>query len=263
MSEREALPMGAGKGGDAGAGPETAAGSGADVSPEAGADATPGAVSDAGPAVGADADATPDAGLAGPDAAGSASDASGSSDTSGSTDSAVASGSSPDPVGEPASGDLPEDPPEFTELESKGVVSVPSPEGPVRSTRRFPLFTRDTARPEGGGRAAPGDAAAPVRQWPFLAVMGATALGLLVVAVDLFGIGFRLGTLLIGLSLIGGAVMRRLIPSVGMLAVRSRFTDMVTYGLLGFVISMLAMMAQPKPWLEIPFLEAVVRFTVR
>ncbi|MGX1886049.1 DUF3017 domain-containing protein [Streptomyces sp. NPDC055287] len=146
---------------------------------------------------------------------------------------------------------------------AKGVVSAPGPEGPVRTTRRFPLFTRDTARPEGGGRAAPGGAAAPVRQWPFLAVLGTTALGLLLVAVDAFGIGFRIGTLLIGLALISGAVLRRLIPSVGMLAVRSRFTDMATYGLLGTVIVLLALMAQPAPWLEIPLLESAVRFTVR
>ncbi|MEV8306991.1 DUF3017 domain-containing protein [Streptomyces flavidovirens] len=146
---------------------------------------------------------------------------------------------------------------------AKGVVSAPGPEGPVRTTRRFPMFTRDTARPEGGGRAAPGDAAAPVRQWPFLVVLGTTALGLLLVAVDAFGIGFRLGTLLIGLALISGAVLRRFIPSVGMLAVRSRFTDMATYGLLGFAIVLLALMAQPDPWLEIPLLESAVRFTVR
>ncbi|MGW7053813.1 DUF3017 domain-containing protein [Streptomyces sp. NPDC054887] len=94
-------------------------------------------------------------------------------------------------------------------------------------------------------------------------MLGTTALGLLLVAVDAFGIGFRIGTLMIGLALLSGAVLRRLIPSVGMLAVRSRFTDMATYGLLGFAIVMLALMAQPEPWLEIPLLESAVRFTVR
>ncbi|MGR8008810.1 DUF3017 domain-containing protein [Streptomyces hypolithicus] len=169
---------------------------------------------------------------------------------------------------EPGAGQEPDAGPETEagqeqEPEAKGAVSAPSPEGPVRTTRRFPLFTRDTARPEGGGRAASGDAAAPVRQWPFLTVLGATGTGLLLVAVDAFGIGLRIGTLLIGLALIAGAVLRRVIPSVGMLAVRSRFTDMVTYSLLGTVIVLLALMAQPEPWLEIPFLEAAVRFTVR
>ena len=47
------------------------------------------------------------------------------------------------------------------------------------------------------------------------------------------------------------------------LAVRSRFTDMVTYGLLGVAIVLLAMMAQPHPWLEIPFLDDTLHFTVR
>ncbi|MFF9070716.1 DUF3017 domain-containing protein [Streptomyces sp. NPDC014646] len=131
------------------------------------------------------------------------------------------------------------------------------------SSRRPPLFTRDTARPEGGGRAAPGDAPAPARQWPLLAVLCVAGLGLLIVALDPFTEAFRVGTILIGASLIGGAVLRLVVPSVGMLAVRSRFTDLVTYGLLGFLIVMLALVAQPKPWLDIPFLEDAVHFTIR
>ncbi|MGP3982018.1 DUF3017 domain-containing protein [Streptomyces sp. KR80] len=126
-------------------------------------------------------------------------------------------------------------------------------------SRRFPRVTQDTARPEGGGRAASGDAPAPARQWPLLSVLGGTAVGLVVVAAD----AVRIGTIIIGLALIAAAVMRRVLPSVGMLAVRSRFTDMVTYGALGVVIVLLAMMAQPNPWLEIPWLKDVVHFTVR
>ncbi|MEV6318374.1 DUF3017 domain-containing protein [Streptomyces sp. NPDC051776] len=126
-------------------------------------------------------------------------------------------------------------------------------------SRRFPRITRDTARPEGGGRAAPGDAPAPARQWPLLAVLGGTAAGLLVVAAD----AARIGTLIIGLVLIAGAVLRRVLPSVGMLAVRSRFTDMVTYATLGVVIVLLAMMIQPDPWLEMPWLQDLIRAVVR
>ncbi|MGX5213093.1 DUF3017 domain-containing protein [Streptomyces violaceus] len=138
-------------------------------------------------------------------------------------------------------------------------VSAPDAEGrPRRVTRRFPLFTKDTARPEGGGRAVSGDAPAPVRQWPVLAVLGLVGLGLLVTAFD----QFRLGTLLIGVALLGSGVMRWLLPDVGMLAVRSRFTDMVTYGGLGLVIVLLALMAQPEPWLQIPFLKDTLHFTV-
>ncbi|MEU2245970.1 DUF3017 domain-containing protein [Streptomyces sp. NPDC019224] len=128
--------------------------------------------------------------------------------------------------------------------------------------RRFSL-TRDTARPEGGGRAAGGDAPAPARQWPLLAVLCMAGIGLLIVAADPFEEAFRVGTILIGVALVAGAVLRLVVRSVGMLAVRSRFTDLVTYGLLGTLIVLLALVAQPQPWLDIPFLEDAVHFTVR
>lgn len=145
------------------------------------------------------------------------------------------------------------------EIEVRDPVSAPDAEGtPRRTTRRFPLFTKDTARPEGGGRAAPGDAPAPARQWPVLLVLGMVGVGLLITALDVF----RVGTLVIGSALLVGAVLRWLLPSVGMLAVRSRFTDMVTYGVLGLVIVLLALMAQPDPWLKIPFLKDALHFTV-
>ncbi|MBM7091702.1 DUF3017 domain-containing protein [Streptomyces sp. S12] len=138
-------------------------------------------------------------------------------------------------------------------------VSAPDAQGrPRRTTRRFPLFTRDTARPEGGGRAAAGDAPAPARQWPILAVLLTVGLGLLLTAFDLF----RLGTLLIGVALLAGAVLRWVVPDVGMLAVRSRFTDIVTYGVLGTGIVVLALMVQPDPKLQIPFLKDLLHFTV-
>ncbi|ELP61634.1 hypothetical protein STRTUCAR8_06906 [Streptomyces turgidiscabies Car8] len=138
-------------------------------------------------------------------------------------------------------------------------VSAPDAHGrPRRTTRRFPLFTRDTARPEGGGRAAPGDAPAPARQWPILAVLSTVGLGLLLTALDVF----RYGTLLIGAALLAGAVLRWVVPDVGMLAVRSRFTDMVTYTVLGTAIVLLSMMAQPNPWLTIPFLDDTLHYTI-
>ncbi|GHJ35096.1 DUF3017 domain-containing protein [Streptomyces sp. TS71-3] len=138
-------------------------------------------------------------------------------------------------------------------------AAAPSAGARPQRSRRFPLFTKDTARPEGGGRAASGDAPAPARQWPVLTVLLLFGLGLLLTAFDFF----RAGTLLAGLGLIGGALMRWALPSVGMLAVRSRFTDMVTYGVLGVVIALLAMMAQPHPWLEIPFLDDMLHFTIK
>ncbi|WP_425275368.1 DUF3017 domain-containing protein [Streptomyces misionensis] len=141
----------------------------------------------------------------------------------------------------------------------RDAISAPDAQGrPRRVTRRFPLFTRDTARPEGGGRAASGAAPAPARQWPLLVVLGTVALGLLVTALD----AFRVGILLIGVGLLAGAVLRWMLPGVGMLAVRSRFTDISTYGVLGLVIVLLALMAQPHPWLEIPFLKDTLHSTV-
>ncbi|MFI1649409.1 DUF3017 domain-containing protein [Streptomyces avidinii] len=125
-------------------------------------------------------------------------------------------------------------------------------------SRRFPSVTRDTARPEGSGRAVPGAVSTPARQWPMLSVLTATAVGLLITALG----HPRVGCLFIGVALIAASVMRRLLPSVGMLAVRSRFTDMITYGLLGVAITLLALV-MPKPLLHIPFMEDVVRFTVR
>ncbi|MGW5656372.1 MULTISPECIES: DUF3017 domain-containing protein [Streptomyces] len=132
-------------------------------------------------------------------------------------------------------------------------------DGGRRTTRRFPLFTRDTARPEGGGRAASGDLPAPARQWPMLVVLSTVAVGLLLTSLD----QFRVGALLVGAALLGGGVMRWVLPSVGMLAVRSRFTDIVTYGVLGLAIVLLALMAQPKPWLVIPFLKDTLHFTMK
>lgn len=144
------------------------------------------------------------------------------------------------------------------DIEVRDPVSAPDADGvPRRTTRRFPKFTRDTARPEGGGRAAPGDALA-ARQWPIIAVLGIVALGLLLTALDVF----RYGTLLIGAALLAGAVLRWVVPDVGMLAVRSRFTDMVTYTLLGTAIVLLSMMAQPDPWLTIPFLDDTLHYTI-
>lgn len=88
-------------------------------------------------------------------------------------------------------------------------------------------------------------------------------LGLLIVGTDPFAEAFRVGAMLMGVALLAGAVLRWVVPSVGMLAVRSRFTDLVTYGLMGTLIVLLALMAQPGPWLDVPFLPDVVHFTIR
>lgn len=57
----------------------------------------------------------------------------------------------------PDTSDAPAVPEETENLTVRDPVSAPDAEGrPRRVTRRFPLFTRDTARPEGGnGRSWP------------------------------------------------------------------------------------------------------------
>jgi hypothetical protein len=119
--------------------------------------------------------------------------------------------------------------------------------------------TTSTARPEGGGRAAPGDAPAPARQWPILLVIGGAVVGLIVTAAG----PFRAGTLVVGASLLLGGVLRWTLRSVGMLAVRSRFTDVVTYAVLGLVIVLLSLMAQPDPLLRVPVLDDIIHFSVQ
>lgn len=193
--------------------------------------------------------------------AGAGSGAVSAAETEGDTESGAGvdagSGAEADVAGE-AGGAAEDDGPDGMTV--RDAISAPDAQGePRRTTRRFPLFTRDTARPEGGGRAASGDAPAPARQWPILTVLSAVALGLLLTALDVF----RVGTILIGAALLAGAVMRWILPSVGMLAVRSRFTDMLTYSVLGIAIVVLALMVQPHPWLEIPFLDDTLHFTVR
>ncbi|WP_225847811.1 DUF3017 domain-containing protein [Streptomyces sp. HPF1205] len=122
-----------------------------------------------------------------------------------------------------------------------------------------PAVTTSTARPEGGGRAAGGDAPAPVRQWPILLVVAGTATGLITTATG----AFRAGAIIVGVSLLVGGLLRWTVTAVGMLAVRSRFTDVLTYGILGSAIVLLALMAQPDPLVRIPFLEDVIHFSVQ
>jgi hypothetical protein len=123
-----------------------------------------------------------------------------------------------------------------------------------RSTQRYP--TRGTARPEGGRRSAPGSAPAPIRQWPLLTVLATTTAGLLATLAN-----FRVGLLIVGCALLAGAVLRGWLPAVGMLAVRSRLTDVLTYGVMGGVVVLLTLMAQPSPWIEVPFFNDVLRFS--
>jgi hypothetical protein len=127
--------------------------------------------------------------------------------------------------------------------------------GAVRSRlwRRPPVETTGTLPPEGSAAAADRTHPLPVRQWPITVVLAVVGIGLLLTAADYF----RVGAITIGAALLLGALLRGLLPRVGMLAIRSRFTDVGVLCVLGGAIVVLAMMAQPEPWLHIPFLDRI------
>jgi hypothetical protein len=74
-----------------------------------------------------------------------------------------------------------------------------------------------------------------VRQLPLLAVLAATAVGLLLVAVE----HWRMGLVVMGLTLVGAALLRLLLPErrVGFLAVRSRPVDVVLMAVAGLTLT--------------------------
>ena len=78
-----------------------------------------------------------------------------------------------------------------------------------------------------------------VRQLPLLAVLVAVAVGLLVVTFD----HWRRGIVIVGLALIGGAVLRLLLPvrRVGFLAVRSRPVDVVLMAGTGLALTVIVL----------------------
>jgi hypothetical protein len=83
-----------------------------------------------------------------------------------------------------------------------------------------------------------------LRQLPLLAVLVGVGVGLLVVTVG----RWRLGLVVMGLALVGGAVLRLLLPvrRVGFLAVRSRLTDVILMAGAGVVLTVIAL-AIPGP----------------
>ena len=78
-----------------------------------------------------------------------------------------------------------------------------------------------------------------VRQLPLLAVLLAVGTGLLLVTFE----HWRLGLVVVGLSLVGGALLRLLLPArqVGFLAVRSRAVDVVLLAGTGLTLTGVAM----------------------
>ncbi len=78
-----------------------------------------------------------------------------------------------------------------------------------------------------------------LRQLPLLAVLVVVGIGLLVVTVG----HWRQGLVMIGLALVGAAVLRLLLPvrRVGFLAVRSRPMDVVLLAVAGLALAVTAL----------------------
>jgi hypothetical protein len=95
------------------------------------------------------------------------------------------------------------------------------------STTRPPLYVR---RPFLAGQ---------VRQLPLLAVLVAVGLGLLLVTFE----HWRWGLVVIGLALVGAGLLRLLLPvrRVGVLAVRSRPSDVVLMAGTGLALTVIAL----------------------
>ena len=78
-----------------------------------------------------------------------------------------------------------------------------------------------------------------LRQLPLLAVLIAVGVGLLMVTFE----HWRQGLVVVGLALVGGAVLRALLPvrRVGFLAVRSRPVDVVLLAGAGLALAVIAL----------------------
>jgi hypothetical protein len=78
-----------------------------------------------------------------------------------------------------------------------------------------------------------------IRQLPLLAVLVAVGVGLLMVTFE----HWRKGLVVVGLALVGGAVLRALLPvrRVGFLAVRSRPVDVVLLAGAGLALAVIAL----------------------
>lgn len=129
-------------------------------------------------------------------------------------------------------------------------------------SRRRPVRTEGTLPPEGSAAALGRDHALPVRQWPITLVLVIAGIGLAIAALGDTS-ALKVGLLIVGVAPLIGAVLRLLLPEVGMLAVRSRFTDVSVLTFLGGVVVLLAVLAQPDPWLHPAVLDKISRLIAR
>ncbi|QMU72647.1 DUF3017 domain-containing protein [Streptacidiphilus sp. P02-A3a] len=124
---------------------------------------------------------------------------------------------------------------------------------PAPKSRQRPVTTTGTFPPEGSAAAAGRSQPIPVRQWPIVIVLTMVGVGLAVTALN----QFRPGVVTIGVALLVAGVLRVALPEVGMLAVRSRFTDVVVMGVLGTAIILLALASEPDPVITLPFVNEI------
>lgn len=81
-------------------------------------------------------------------------------------------------------------------------------------------------------------------EWPLLLVLAGVTVGLIVVALH----HFRPGSVLMGATLLGAALLRLVLPAreAGLLAARGRLVDTVTLTALGLGLVVLALSVPPR-----------------
>ncbi|WP_406283310.1 DUF3017 domain-containing protein [Embleya sp. NBC_00896] len=102
-----------------------------------------------------------------------------------------------------------------------------------------------TYLPEGGASpTGPG----PLREWPAMVVFGCLFAALLTAAL----VGYRLATVLIAGTFVLAAILRLFLRDVGVLAVRSRFTDVAVLLFFGLGVLLLGL-SIPEPLVDLPW----------
>jgi hypothetical protein len=132
-------------------------------------------------------------------------------------------------------------------------VTAMEPEVPGRAARRAAARGREDRKRGAGGTFVPEGGTSPsgpagLREWPAVLVLALLAVSLVVGAL----FGFRSATVMIGVTLAVAAVLRLCVREVGILAVRSRFTDVMVMLVLGTAVVMLGLSIPPAvvdlPW---------------
>ncbi|UGQ14529.1 DUF3017 domain-containing protein [Yinghuangia sp. ASG 101] len=131
----------------------------------------------------------------------------------------------------------------------RGTQAAPGRPGSRDTARagRHPGTPADgTYVPEGGSSPT---GVGGLREWPALVVLALLAASMVVAAVA----GFRPATIMIGATFAVAAVLRTFVRDVGILAVRSRFTDVMVMLVFGASVVFLGLMV-PPPLVDLPWI---------